>query len=46
MDPAVAEGTGWTLIRSLAREADAELAVEPPPAGGGTRIALRVAEGQ
>ena len=44
MDPAVAEGTGWTLIRSLAKEAGAEVAVEPPPGGGGgTRVALRVA---
>lgn len=46
MDPAVAEGTGWTLIRGLAKEADAEIALEPPPGGGGTRIALRVAEGE
>jgi two-component sensor histidine kinase len=46
MGPAVTEGTGWTLIRSLAKEADAEIALEAPPEGGGTRIALRVAEGE
>lgn len=46
MDPAVPEGTGWTLIRSLAKEAEAEIALGPPPAGGGTRVALRLHEGQ
>jgi two-component sensor histidine kinase len=42
MDPAVAEGTGWTLIRSLAREAGAEIALASAPGGGGTRVTLRI----
>lgn len=42
IDPSVVEGTGWTLIRNLVREAGAEIVPGAAPEGGGTRVALRI----